>query len=162
MGVARTKLILEAERLIEDSLSKLGYSFEERPLGVIDEFWFVKKPSVKDGMFHIVEFSPSGFSENDLFEMRVKLIRRNFHDPYSKPSDISPRLELDVPLAPNLWQSGGDKYYRWHFVSLSDVRKAYKDVLDKLIEYGIPFLEDPAANFDTWKRWGITAFKRPA
>lgn len=162
MGVSRTKLVAEARRLIEDPLSKFGYAFEERSPGVVDEFWFVKAPTVTNRMFHIVAFSPSGFSENDLFEMRVELIRRNFHDRLNKPSYISPRLELDVPLAPNLWLSGGEKYYRWHFVSLSNVRKAYKDILDKLIEYGIPFLEDPAANFDTWKRWGITAFKRPA
>ena len=160
MGVSRITLIEEAQRILGEPLSKMGYSFEERPLGELDEFWLVKEPSIINGMFHIVEFRPSGFSENDLFEMGIQLIRRNFHDPFTKSSDFPSRLELDVPLAPNLWLSGGEKFYRWHFVSISDARDTYKDIREKLIEYGIPFLEDPAANFETWERWGITSFKK--
>jgi hypothetical protein len=155
MGVSRTTLIREAKRILEGPLSNLGYSFEEKPLEELDAFWFVKEPNIEGGMFHIIEFAPSGFSDKDLFETRVKLIRRNFHDPFSKSPNFSSRLDLDVPLAPNLWQSGGEKFYRWHFVSLSDVRKEYKDILEKLIEYGIPFLEDLAVNYEIWRGWGL-------
>ena len=161
MGVPRTTLIEEAQRILGGSLFNKGYSFEERPLGELDEFWFVKQPSNTNEMFHIVEFRPSGFSDQDLFKMGVNLIRQNFHDPFTVPTDFIGKVDLGIPLAPNLWQSGGEKFHYWHFVSLSDVRQVYKDVLEKLIEYGIPFLEDPAANNETWQRWGITAFKRP-
>lgn len=161
MGISRTALISNAKEILEGPLSKVGYSLEENPLEELDEFWFVRQPNFSEGMFHIIEFAPRGFSNQDLFQIDIKLIRRNFHDHVSKPIDFPSLVELGVPLAPNLWQSGGEKFYRWHFVSLADVQDACKDILEKLIEYGIPFLEDPAANNDTWQRWGITAFKKP-
>ena len=155
MGVSRKTLIKEAKRILEDPLSRMGYALEEQPYGALEEFWYVKRPDIASKMFHIVEFSPNGFSDKDLFDMSINLIRRNFHNPFSEPPDFPPRLELHVPFSPNLWQSGGAKFYRWHFVSLSDARNAYKDILAKLSEWGIPFLEDPGTNNELWQDWGI-------
>jgi hypothetical protein len=155
MGISRTTLIREAKRILGDPLSNLGYTLEKKPYEELHEFWFIQKPNIRNSTFHIIEFAPSGFSDKNLFQMGIHLIRRNFHDPLMKPSDIPPRLELHVPLAPNLWQSGGEKFYRWHFVSLSEARKAYEDILEKLIKWGTPFLEDPGTNNELWQGWGI-------
>jgi hypothetical protein len=68
--------------------------------------------------------------------------------------DADPKETSFVRLMPCLWQEGGAMDYWLHFLTERDLKEAYKDILDKLLEFGIPFLNDPNSSFEIWYERG--------
>lgn len=136
MGVHRSILITEANKLLSNSLQELGYVLNPSPPESIrDEFWFENRTN--DPAYKIIEFQPSGFDETDLFDMAVNL-----------GYGIKPDNPLDYDffrqrLASWLWDLEGALDGWWHFTTIEEVQVAYLDILDKLLKYGIPYLENP-------------------
>jgi hypothetical protein len=92
-------------------------------------------------------------------QFAVNLCRRphrDFDDP--KNSEYSAdrfyvRM-FDVRLAPCLWEAEQEKRAmdQWWYPKNSTVtlQEAYRDVLHKLLNYGIPFLEAPESDWWSW------------
>jgi hypothetical protein len=149
----RSILIDQARHILQKPLQQLGYSFEPSPPSppaLSSEFWFEKQSKAVGGMFVIVEFQPDGFGANELFSTAINLYRgftrklRARKQPKDKPEQL-----WSVRLAPCLWDNSGkgDMDYWWHFVSVAELQAAYQDALEKIIHFGIPFLENPKS---TW------------
>lgn len=152
----RSTLIEEAQRVFQQPLSDLGYLLESEPPVRQFEFWFEKRPSTRGDMYRIVEFQLSGFGREELFATAVNLARRPYRDfdderNYRRPK--SPAI-FEVRLAPRLWETAIEEKAMdqwWHFDdSIDELRVAYADTLEKLLKYGIPFLENPNS---TWWSW---------
>jgi hypothetical protein len=92
----------------------------------------------------------------DFFDFTVNLIRNSaFCDNYVKTPEYR-RYQIYQRLAPYLWiDSAEDPKYRddwwvfpnttdywWHFLNAEELQLACLDALDKLLKFGIPYLED--------------------
>jgi hypothetical protein len=154
LNMERSVLIEVAEEVLQRPLITLGYLLEMKPPGVQLEFWFEKKPIAPDEMYRIIECQPSGFDKEHLFSIAINLIRC----PARNPQDFTKRrtklAKYNVRLAPCLWEVQGNKGAMdqwWEFGdSLTELKDSYKDILDKLMNYGIPFLENPSSS---WWKW---------
>jgi len=151
VGVSRSVLIEEACNILVIPLKELGYEFEPSHANGWGMFWFEKKLQQPTDMFYIVEFQPSGFElDDDFFDMAINLHRRTKRDELGDNIEGGPAQIWAVRLNPHLWgetRSNSRDDTWWHFISAADVRVAYADILEKLKEYGIPFLEDPKSTF---------------
>lgn len=135
MGVHRTTLIVEAERILSSSLQELGYILNPNPPRCTDEFWFENRSN--DPAYKIIEFQLSGFDKTNLFDMAVNL-----------GYGITPNDPLDYNfyrqrLASWLWDSDGVFDCWWHFTTTEELQEVYAGILDKLLKYGIPYLNNP-------------------
>lgn len=152
MGLKRNQLIEAANRILTPELSKYGYQLHTEP-GMDDlgwEFWYVNEPGNIDHLYRIISFTPSGFDDTDLFNVNVNLARWATLRGPSLEKDLPTTEISNVCLAPCLWQEGGAMDFQWHFTSKNELDEAYVDILDKLIKYGINFLNDPNSSWYTW------------
>lgn len=148
MAVSRNDLITRANILMTEFLKRKGYSFEPDPLEVkvydIPMLWFIKEDN-KSKLVYIIELQPRGFGENNIFDLTINLHRREVRN-----LDLDKSRNMIVRKIPLIWAQRigplypheGNSDYWWHFVSIDELREAYKDMLNKIIEYGIPFVED--------------------
>ena len=151
MGLERNILVHEAAKIIQKPLEPLGYKLVEDPPRKSFEFWFEKEPSSAENLYRIIEFQPSGFGRTDLFELAINLMRRSYRDYDNPPKDFVRTGVLHMRLAPQLWEKGNTAMDNWwHFTSVNELRDCYADVLDKLIKYGIPYLEDINVSRANW------------
>ena len=154
-GVSRSVLIEEAHKILQIPLRELGYEFDPSNHDGWGHFRFEKKMQQPVTMFYVIEFQPRGFhSEDDLFDTAVNLYRSTSRERYKlgKPIKGGPEQIWSLRLNPHLWggtwtRSMEDEW--WHFLSAEEVEIAYKDILEKLKKYGIPFLEDPKSTFSS-------------
>ena len=154
MGIPQSVLIEQAKNILQEPLQQLGFTFQTTPPEFsAKEFWFEKQSQAVEGMFIIVEFQPSGFGPEEWFQMAINLYRRFTRDKFvteNKPKGM-PDPIWAVRLSPSLWDNSGEGAmdYWWHFVSVEDLQEAYQDALEKIIHYGIPFLENPNSTWFT-------------
>ncbi len=145
MGLSHDVVIDLAEKILKDPLSKAGFKFEAHPPeGMGDNSWFIREPSAPGQMVLIIEIQLRGLSFQDIFEMAINLFRRPDRDVDILPLPDSPPCLWAVRLGPGLWSQQikrGD--YWWHFLTEDELEIAYKDILEKLLNFGIPYLENP-------------------
>ncbi len=145
-------LIAEAEQILYPSLAALNYLLVVEPPSAPPAFWFEKK--VLDGTYRIIEVQPSGFDKDHIHKIAVNLARRSFQDFHDPRNYLANQPEFHVRLAPCLWETEVEKKAMdqwWHFDdSLEGLRSAYEDILEKLVNYGIPFLENPESSWWIW------------
>jgi hypothetical protein len=156
MGLPRIQLIAVADRVLSPELSNWGYELDAEP--GIDEhgliFLYMKEPCPTDQLYRIISLQPSGFDADGLFDLAVNLSRWTTRRGPGPEKDHYPQQIAHVRLAPCLWEKGGAMDLWWHFLSESEYEEACKDILDKLVRYGIPFLNDPDSSFETWYERG--------
>ncbi len=155
MGVSRKVLIDEARYILGETLSMRGYVLEDQPPGGAEDllagrwlFSFEKKPIAPEKAFHIIRFTPRGPSEEDILDLVVELYRITYRDPFRPPPDGE--MMLRAPLATYFLEKKDDLLQRWHFVDVEQLRTEYADILDRLLRYSIPLLENPNC---TWEHW---------
>ena len=152
MGVSHSVLIAEARNILEMPLKKVGYQFEPFPPMGQWLFWFEKRLQKPNDMFYIIEFQPSGFElDDEFFDIAVNLHRRTKREELGDHVEGNPQQIWALRLRPRFWgETGADSGIGtwWHFISAEELRVAYKDILEKLKNYAIPFLEDPNS---TWR-----------
>ena len=112
------------------------------------ERWEFSFEKIRDDTFYIIQFAPMGFSIEELFDMAVWLYRSTYRDVFAPPP--GGRMTFRGSLAHYYLAKKDDFLGRWHFVKADDIRKEYTDILDRLLRYGIPLLEDSSV---TWERW---------
>ena len=133
--------------IVEPELSVFGYAIDLKPPGYDFEgnIWFEKM--LQDGIYVMVDFQPRHMELNDLMDFAVNLARNSPMYAIYKNKQLSPKYLLEDRLASVLWIADRnhpewESDHWWHFLNESELEQACLDVLDKLKEYGIPYLED--------------------
>jgi hypothetical protein len=105
--------------------------------------WFVKEPTLNDSLYRIVEFQPYGFSRKEITRIAINLQRRSYRDYDNPPKGARQKTDLHVRLSPRLWEENSiDGDFWWYVNPLEEFPDKLNDMLAKIINYGIPFLED--------------------
>jgi hypothetical protein len=154
MDIARSVIIHEAQIALGPTLNEKGYFLDDIPPGgagdipeSIWDFWFVKRPVPPDEVYHTISIVPTGASEDDLFNMNVHL-HRSTYLLSAGPSPGKKRLFFG-PLG-MYFLDRIQRPHPWHFVTIEELRAEYADILDRLLRYGIPLLENPNCGWDEW------------
>jgi hypothetical protein len=152
MGISRRALLTEAQSLLEEPLQTRGYTFYRLPPGGKEDLsagrWEFSFEKESDGLHHIIQFNPTGISVEELFDLAVILYRATFRDPFRPPPDG--KIHFRGSLALFFLDRLDDPLQRWHFADAEGLRKSYADILNRLMDYGITFLENPRT---TWEHW---------
>jgi hypothetical protein len=152
MGLHRDQLIASARQVLSPKLLALGYELEYEQC--LDElnlmFRYISGPNVNDHLYRIIAIQPKGFGADDLFDLAVNLARYTTRNTLGPEKDHYPKQIGYIRLAPCLWEDRGGMDFWWHFLSEEDLEKAYEDILIKLVNYGIPFLNDPDSSFEVY------------
>lgn len=144
MGVSRVILLEEANKILGEPLDTLGYKLQRSLLSEGNwSFWFEKHPQIVTEPSRILKFLPYGLHLTDLFLLSVDL-HRSYNEKYLDDARIKSRDKVwDVPLAPFIWETKGEGDHNWGFKNIEELETALIDILDKLTQHGIPYLEDP-------------------
>jgi len=141
--ISRSDFITVVNDIFSPDLEKLGYRFIQDPK-IYDEstdVWYVQY-SEADKMYRIIDIQTGGYTNEALFEMAINLCRwtslwgENAGDYY-------PRQFSFVRFAPIIWDAKSQGDYWWHFKNIMELKQSCRDALGKIIDYGIPFLNDP-------------------
>jgi hypothetical protein len=134
-------------RVVGPTLSELGYEVDLNPPGYDfeGEIWFEKM--LQEGIYIMIDFQPSGIEPGDFLEFAINLTRNDYSYELRRKKHTLPGYCLDERLGPWLWiKDRRDPEYRhdywWHFINEDALEKACLDALDRLLKYGIPYLED--------------------
>jgi hypothetical protein len=142
---------------IETQLSALGYEPDIQPRGLIDDGHIRFKKKLAGDICIIIWFQPMHPEIPDFFDFAVNLIRNApFCDNYVKTPEYH-HYQIYQRLAPYLWIDSAEELqyrddwgsfpsmgdYWWHFLNAEELQSACLDALDKLLKFGIPYLEDP-------------------
>ncbi len=156
MGVTRKIIINTCIELMGEPLNHLGYSLRDQPPVMGEEFWFEKPGKTELDKDRVIEFQPSGFSSEDLFELAINFMKGNLIKGIDDRSDprkvlIWNKLDYVVRLAPRIWDASSSlPDYWWHINTHDKLIIACQDILDKLLSWGIPFLEDDNKTINGW------------
>ena len=146
MAISQEELIREILSLMEIPLRERGYIFSKKNFLAWD-FGFYKKLDID--LYVYIEFQPEGFSVDDIFDLAVNLIRsatRHLNLPEPPIHNNDPIIRFVNRLSPRIYIPGGKETdHWWHFLTIEDARSELQDIYEKLINFGIPHLEDPAS-----------------
>ena len=142
MSISKRILLKEAEKILLPSLECLGYKFIKSPPAKGEVFWFEKKPIHSDSLYRIIEFQFIGFSNSEFYKFCINIMRRSYRDFDNPPDNITYDDYIFSRLSPKLWDKNSTVMdHWWWFNSLDELRACYKEVLKKIINFGIPYLE---------------------
>lgn len=152
MPVSRNDLVNQANIVMAEILEREGYFFEPDPpetkIYDIPMLWFIKEDRRRK-LVYIIEFQPRGLGGNEIFDLTINLHRREVRDlDLDKSRNM---IERKIPLIwaqriGPLYPHEGNSDHWWHFVSIHELHEVYEDMLIKIIDYGIPFVEDLDVN----------------
>jgi len=149
MSIDRTTLIKLTQELMNKPLQALGYEFNEDRFDF--EHWcygFYKK-SESLNLYLYLHFQPTGFTTNELFDLYINLIRTNVADIHEIETEwVEPVEKIWARMDHSLFGITERPKWQWHFLNEEEARFELNDVLEKIIQFGIPFLEDPKSNID--------------
>jgi hypothetical protein len=149
MKISREKLIQLTKSVFEIPMKELGYLYNNDFVGTGWDFAFVKQSKNSD-IFFMINMQPEGFSAIDLFDMTVNFLRCNNLDgqiDLTRTSSMSCFL-IRITTCLQYLGYGIKKDLWWHFLNEEEAITGLQDMLDKIIIYGIPFLEDSNTNFN--------------
>ncbi|MDR3573924.1 MAG: hypothetical protein P4L50_08690 [Anaerolineaceae bacterium] len=145
MPLTKAILVEETLSIFETPLKALGYKYSSKYFDY-KYFGFYKK-SLELNLYLHIEFQAKGFGLDDLFDLAINLIRDtrlDLHTPRQPWRNNEPVARFSSRLSPKIYQPGsvGIDHW-WHFVTIEEARSELNDIYDKLINYGIPYLENP-------------------
>ena len=134
-------------KLVEPELAPLGYEINLDPPGFDEQghVWFER--TLDKGVCIIIYFQPYPLGLENFIRFAVNLTRNSFlcEERYGGKQHYG--YYLFERLAPWLWIE--DRYnpewssdYWWHFRNVEELESACQDAVEKLLQYGISFLED--------------------
>ena len=104
----------------------------------------MKESTLTDPLYRIVEFQPSGLSREEITRVAINLARRSYNDFDYPPEGAMQKSDLHLRLTPWLW--GDEKPYTeedwWYIYPVEELDNKLRDMLAKIIKYGIPIIED--------------------
>jgi len=146
--INRKDFLSVVDTTITKKLSVLKYRFISDP-AIYDEpmdVWYVNFNDI-DRMYRVIDIHTRGYGMDEIFQMAVHLNRWTTADGPGKVADHYPKQISNVRLAPFIWNSKGSADHWWRFKDITELREECKDVLQKIILHGIPFLDDPDSKF---------------
>ncbi len=153
MSITHDELLDKIKRIIQPTLEGRHYLLSSPPVTRKNRIWFVKEPRLDDPLYRIVEFQPSGFSQNEINQVAINLARRTYFDFDYPPEGAIRKGSLHVRLTPRLWgEKSGDADLWWYVNPLEELDDKLNDMLEKIIKYGLPFLEDMNSTQTSWLR----------
>jgi hypothetical protein len=157
------------QEVISGELGAYGYRLQEHANGSL---FFGKSLWKQTNVFLLFEFRRTRNDYSPQVEFDVILIRKRSDDPFSSGQTFSGE-ELRTSLGQLLWYEYGvypnkfmgwddgyqeqqdgtmiliqkppQKAFSWRFASDAELRQQLKDIMSKLHEYGLPWLEKPDA-----------------
>lgn len=152
MSITYDELLNNIKRLIRPALGDRDYLLSSPPVTRKDRIWFVKEPRLNDPLYRIVEIQPSGLSQNEITRIAINLARRAYFDYDYPPEGIMREGSFHVRLTPWLWgEKNPHEDASWWYVNPpEEFDNKLNDILDKIIHYGIPFLEDMNSTQTSW------------
>jgi len=143
MSITYDELLDMIKRIIQPALEPRDYLLASPPLTRKSMIWFVKEPRLNDPLFRIVEFQPSGFSQDEITRFAINLARRSYFDFDDPPERTIREGYLYTRLTPLLWgEKNGASDSWWYINPLEELDSKMNDLLGKIISFGIPFLEE--------------------
>jgi len=141
--ISRIEFISVADSIFTKELKIYGYKFVPDPK-IYDEptnIWYVNHNKA-DNMNRIIDIHTVGYDIDVVYEMAVNLCRWTTLWGTNDKTHY-PRQFNFVRLAPFIWDNEGSSDQWWHFRDKEELEKNCLDALEKIINYGIPFLSDP-------------------
>lgn len=155
MALSRRELVEGVNRFFGSQLAAFGYSLDKSPeITGGRELWFVKPPDEHQAMFRIIGLQPSGFGPDECYKLAVNLYRRKrLNELEIKEDPGDPPSFWAVRLSPAIWGKGLQRTmdHWWHFTDREELDAELRDVLQKLEQAGIPFLEDPNSDWEAYR-----------
>jgi hypothetical protein len=151
-------------KTVSPYLQQLGYELAERPESVGIGVFFYRKYLYED-IYSFVSFQlmrwhpPPVRAASVLRRFQVGLWRNRGPQPHYGHNDGENRYEnwLYMPLGQLLWVTldvkvYASQYHEWEFSTLEELETQLQDAVGKLIQYGIPWLEDPESEnpYPSW------------
>jgi hypothetical protein len=152
MTITYDELLDHIKRVIKPTLEAKDYLLSLPPATRKSMIWFVKEPRPDDMLLRFVEFQPSGLSPNQITRVAINLARRSYVDFDYPPEGAIRKGDLYVPLTPWLWkEKNADPDSPWWYIHpLDELDARLNDMLEKIIDYGIPFIEDVNSTQTSW------------
>jgi hypothetical protein len=152
MSISYAELLDKLKREMQPALEHRGYLLSSPPVTRNSMIWFVKEARRDDPLYRIVEFQPSGLSQKEINRIAINLARRSYFDFDYPPEGAIQKGDLYVRLTPWLW---GEKNVAsdsswWYINPPEELDDKLNDMLAKIINYGIPFLEDLNSTQTSW------------
>jgi len=146
IAMAKVRFKKTLLRIVKPTLELLGYEFVEIPGWSPGVFLFRKR--LWDNVYAFVNFWVHPISYPPSFSFTVDLIRNQGDEP--KPACVDHEICLDLRLGHVLksyykldFYPYGDHW--WEYSSRDELDTQIRDALEKLVTYGLPWLEDPAS-----------------
>ena len=104
-------------------------------------------------MYRIIELQPRELVNGQYFELAVNLHRRKHRHGLTKEYAGPPPEIWAVRLSPRIWEGGPDSAmdHWWSCATVEQYQLSCEDILEKAMEFGVPFLEDPDSTWDRWR-----------
>lgn len=134
-------------KVFESELAARGYEMDLDPPGYDwkGHIWFEKR--LEEGIFVLVNIQPSLIVLNNIVSFAINLERNSTGYQMYRERQVLPGYYLEERLASALWIS--DRHdpewkpdHWWSFPNEESLEAACQDALEKLLQYGIPYLED--------------------
>lgn len=133
--------------VLKPTLVSQGYKIELNPPGYDEKgsIWFEKQ--LQEGIFVLIDIQPSPWQLDDFTRFAVNLVRNDPGYQMYRDWQTIPGYFLGERLASALWiddrhDPKWESDHWWNFQNEKTLEKACQDALEKLLKYGIPYLED--------------------
>ncbi len=155
MGIERSKLLDITKQVMEKPLNELGYQFQEELFDIENWcFGFIKK-SDELNLYLYLDFQPWGFNPDFLFGLYINLVRTR-SDNLNYPDFVQTSLvekyyiRMDPMYFEKEYKGEG---WSWQFATDEEAKQELLDALEKIVAYGIPYLEDPTSTRKWLRDW---------
>lgn len=147
MGISKEQLIHAANKVMQIPLLERAYQF--KPQGICTYgFMYVK---VENDIQYMIEIQPSGFNEGNLVDMFLNIHRKGNkqYGNYKNIDMFTRRVDSSIYQKEGL---GAAQSWMWHLESQEGAEATFMGILPVILEYAIPFLEDPESKYGEVER----------
>ena len=146
MGISKEQLIHASNKVMQVPLLERNYQFS--PQGICTYgFMYVK---VENDIQYIVEIQPSGYNEGNLVDMFLNIHRKGakLYGNYNGIKMYTMRVDSAI------YQKEGQaaQSWVWHLESEEGAEATFMGILPVILQYAIPFLEDPESEYGEVER----------
>ena len=147
MGISKKELIHAANKVMQVPLLERNYQFIEQ--GICTYGFMYEK--VENDIRYLIEIQPSGFNEGNLVDMFLNIHRKGAK-PYGNYKDI---CMFTRRVDSSIYQKEGQgkaQTWMWHLESQEGAEATFMGILPVILDYAIPFLEDPQSAYGEVER----------
>ena len=147
MGISKEQLVHASNKVMQVPLLEREYQFQ--PQGICTYgFMYVK---AENDIQYMIEIQPSGFNEGNLVDMFLNIHRKGVK-PYGDHNGIA---MFTRRVDSSIYQKEGQETaqsWMWHLESEEGAEATFMGILPVILQYAIPFLEDPESEYGEVER----------